>query len=117
MLFLPSATDRSEKHNQYVDSVRLWPIDIKSSDFGKNFDPSKLDQVNDVDREKTRECVLNILRKLVDLSNQNLIGNAIVCLLRDHTTSKMICGMERKEKTCLRSLLFPIENDIYNVYV
>ena len=34
-----------------MDSVRLWAIDLEPSDFGKNFDPSKLDQVNDRDRE------------------------------------------------------------------
>ena len=52
--FLPSTTYRSEKHNQYMKSVRLWPIDIEPNDFGENFDPSRLDQVNDEDREKTR---------------------------------------------------------------
>ena len=40
-----------------MESVRLWPIDIEPSDFGENFDPSKLGQVNDEDREKTRMCV------------------------------------------------------------
>ena len=53
--FLPSTTDRSEKHNQYMDCVRLWPIDIDPSDFGENFGPSKLDHMNDEDQEKIRE--------------------------------------------------------------
>ena len=96
---LPSTTDRSEKHNQYTDSVSLWPIDIKSTDFGKNFDPSKLDQVNDIDMEKTRECVLKVLRKVVDLSNQNLIRNAN-CLLAKRPHNKqndLWYGKKRKD--------------------
>ena len=120
--FLPSTTYRSEKHNQYMEFVRLWPIDVEPSDFGENFDPSKLDHVTDKDREKTRECVSKVLRKVVNLSNQNLVRNAN-CSLRDLTTSKIICCLEKKEKTRLRNLLFPIENNvmfvdkIYHVYL
>ena len=82
-----------------MESVRLWPIDIKPSDFGENFDPSKLDQVNDEDREKTRECVLKVLRKVVNLANQNLIRNAN-CLLakRPHNEQDNLCfGKKRKD--------------------
>ena len=98
-LFLPSTTDRSEKHNQYMDSVRLWPIDIKPSDFGEYLDPSKLHQVNGEDREKSRECVLNVLGKVVDLSNQNLIRNAN-CLLAKRPHNKqdnLWFGKKRKD--------------------
>ena len=41
--FLPSTTDRIEEINRYVKSVNLSPTDIDASDFGPNFDPSKLD--------------------------------------------------------------------------
>ena len=97
--FLPSTTDGSEKHNQYMESVRLWSIDVEPSDFGENFDPSKLDQVNDEDREKTRECVLKVLRKVVNLSNQNLIRNTN-CLLakRSHNEQDNLWfGKKRKD--------------------
>ena len=95
-----------------MESVKLWPIELEPGDFGENFDPLKLDHVNDEERAKTRECELKVLRKLVDLSNQNLVRNAS-CLLtkRPHnkTTSKITCGLEKKEKTRLRNLLFPIK--------
>ena len=60
-----------------MGSVNLSAIDIDISDFGQNFDPSKLDYINP-ERKDVRESVLNVLRKVVDLSNQNLRRNAIV---------------------------------------
>ena len=70
-----------------MKSVRLWPIDVEPSDFGENFDPSKLDHVNCEESEKTRECVLKVLRKVVDLSNQNLVRNTN-CLLAKRPHNK-----------------------------
>ena len=97
--FLPSTTYRSEKHNQHMEFVRLWPIDIELSDFGENFDPSKLDHVNDEDREKTRECVSKVLRKVVDLSNQNLVRNANCLLAKrpDNEQDNLLFGIKRKD--------------------
>ena len=40
--FLPSTTDRIEDSNRYLGSVNLNPIDIELSEFGSNFDPSRL---------------------------------------------------------------------------
>ena len=40
--FLPSTTDRIEDSNRYLWSVNLNPIDIELSEFGSNFDPSRL---------------------------------------------------------------------------
>ena len=51
------------------------PIDIDPSETGKGFDPSPLDFENK-DREKNRESVLKVLRKIVDLSNSNFQKNA-----------------------------------------
>ena len=42
---------------------------------GISFDPSKLDYDNP-DREKMRKPVLNVLKKVVNLSNANTIKNA-----------------------------------------
>ena len=69
--FLSCAVDRVEEINQYLGSVNLSAIDIAISDFGKNFNPSKLDFANP-EREELRKSVLNILRKVADLSNQNI---------------------------------------------
>ena len=68
---LPCTVDRVEEINQYLGSVNLSAIDIAISDFGKNFNPSKLDFANP-EREELRKSVLNILRKVADLSNQNI---------------------------------------------
>ena len=40
--FLPSTTDRIEDSNRYLGSVNFNPIDIELSEFGSNFDPSRL---------------------------------------------------------------------------
>ena len=58
-----------------MDSVNLMPIDMDQSEFGENFDPSTLDYENK-DREKNRESVLKVLKKVVDLSNSSLRKNA-----------------------------------------
>ena len=73
--FLPSTTDRIEEINRYVNSVNLIPIDIDPSAFGKNFDPSKLDFENE-DKQKMKDSVLKVLRKVVDFSNSSLQKNA-----------------------------------------
>ena len=72
---LPSTTDRIEDITRYMNSVNLIPIDIDPSELVKNFGPSKLDFENK-DRQRTRESVLRVLRKVVDLSDSNLQKNA-----------------------------------------
>ena len=54
-----------------MNSVNFLPIDINSSEFGEDFDPSTWDFDNP-DREKNRESVLKVLNKIVDLSSSNL---------------------------------------------
>ena len=72
---LPCTVDRVEEINQHLGSVNLLAIDIGISDFGKNFIPSKLDFANP-EKEELRESALKVLRKAVDLSNQNIRQNA-----------------------------------------
>ena len=52
--FLPCTVDRVEEINQYLGSVNLSAIDIDISDFGENFNPSKLDFANR-EREELRK--------------------------------------------------------------
>ena len=73
--FLPSTVDRIEDINKYLGSVNLNAVDIDISEFGEKFDPSKLD-FNNTEREDIRKSVLKVLRKVADLSNQNLKRNA-----------------------------------------
>ena len=70
--FLPFVMDRDE------DIIDLLPIDIEFSDFGEDFDPSKLDFEN-ADRERNRKSVLKELKKMVYFSNDNL-QKKVVCL-------------------------------------
>ena len=70
--------DRIEIINKYINSVNLMPVDIDPIEFGEDFDPSTLDFGN-ADREKNRESVLKVLRKIVDLSNSNLKKMQVVC--------------------------------------
>ena len=72
--FLPCTTDRVEEIKKYMGSVNLSPINIEISEFGDIFDPSKLDYANP-EKESTREAVLKVLKKVVDLSNQSLQQN------------------------------------------
>ena len=73
--FLPSTVNRVEKINKYLGSVNLNAVDVNISEFGKNFDPSKLD-FNSAEREDIRKSVLKVLRKVTNLSRQNLKRNA-----------------------------------------
>ena len=98
-LFLRSTTERIEENNQYKNSVKLWPVDIDPSEFGENFDPSKIDFEN-VDREKIKKSVLKVLRKAAALSNQNLIRNA-ECLLakRSHNYQDILWVSKKRKHT------------------
>ena len=78
-VFLPPITDRIENVNRYMGSVNLSSIDITEDNFevegGIPFNPSKLDYENP-GKEKMRQAVLKVLKKVVDLSNTNIIKNA-----------------------------------------
>ena len=73
--FSPSTVDRIEEMNHYLVSVNLNPIDIEIDEFCEKFDPSKLDY-NSSEKEKIRKSVLQVMKKVVDLSSQNPKRNA-----------------------------------------
>ena len=77
--FLPSITDRIEKINKHMGSVNLIPIDILEDTFkvegGIEFDPYKLDCENPK-KDAIKDSILKVLKKMVDLSNSNLLKNA-----------------------------------------
>ena len=73
--FLPSTTDTIE---DIMNSVNLIPFDINKKEFevdGGDFDPLRL-EFDNPDRQKTRESILRVLKKVVDLSNSNFQKNA-----------------------------------------
>lgn len=59
--FLPLTIDRVEEINNYLGSVNLNAVDIDISEFGENFDPSKLN-FNSTEREDIRKSVLKVLK-------------------------------------------------------
>ena len=64
-----------------MGSVNLNPIDIPEDSFeveGGKFDISKLNFYNS-EKEKMREAVLKVLKKVVELSNANVIKNSKGC--------------------------------------
>ena len=77
--FLPSTTDRVEEINRHIDSINLTPIDIPENTFkvedNAQFDPTKLDY-ECKEKEKITKAVVKMLKKIINISNSNLIKNA-----------------------------------------
>lgn len=59
--------------------VYLKPTDTEEDEFGEGFDPSVLDR-DHLDKEKAREAVLKVHKKMADISNASLKRNADVLL-------------------------------------
>ena len=76
---LPSATDRVEDINQYVESVRLSPIDMLEKTFvveeNISFDALKLD-FECPEKEKIAKAVVKMLKKNHRCVNANLVKKA-----------------------------------------
>ena len=76
---LPSITDRIEKINRHMGSVNLVPIDISEDTFEVEgdieFDLYKRDYENS-EKSAIKDSILEVLKKIVDLSNSNLLKNA-----------------------------------------
>ena len=77
--FLPSINDMVEKINRHMGSINLTPIDIPGNTFevedNVQFDPSKLDY-ECKKKEKITKAVVKMLKKIIVISNRNLIKNA-----------------------------------------
>ena len=94
--------DRSEEINRYLGSVNLSLINVPVSSFEvkKNvvFDPSKLDFASQ-EKEIMTGAVVKMVKKIVHMSNANLVKNA------DGLLSKFDWGVSiewiGKNKTCL----------------
>ena len=84
-----------------MGSVNLLPIDISEDSFEVEnevaFNPSKLDYENP-DKEKLSEAIVKMLRRVVELSNANLIKNADGLLAKMYTDDDIEwMGKEKKE--------------------
>ena len=79
--FLPATLDRKEDIIQYKDNVHLHPIQVEYDSFKfefniDNFNPALLEKRGDLESEHLRSSVLQIMKKIAMLSNQNLLRNA-----------------------------------------
>ena len=76
--FLPSTNDRVEQKYRHMGSVNLTPIDITENTFevedNVQFDPSKLDY-ECKEKEKITKAKVKMPKKIIDISNSNLIKN------------------------------------------
>ena len=72
--FLKSTVDRIEKISKHLGSVNFRAVHINKNDFSENFNPAPLDYMKDKILA-ARESVLNVLKKIVDYSSQNLKRN------------------------------------------
>ena len=76
--YLPSTMDRVEDINRHRGSINLLPIDIPEKTFevedNVQFDPSKLDY-DCPEREKITKAVVKMLKKIMQISNSNLVEN------------------------------------------
>ena len=78
---------RLEDVNKYLNNVSIKPLDITQADF-KQWTESGLDlepQYLELSGEKkkiTRECVVSVLKHMVQISNSNLVRNADDSLAR-----------------------------------
>ena len=72
--FLPPITDRSEEFNRYMNCVNIHPFDIGEKEFGNDFKPNRLDFIGDKKAE-TVQNVCNVLKKVAQIFNTNLIKN------------------------------------------
>ena len=79
-----------------MGSVTLSPIDISKKTFEE--DPSKLD-FESPEKEKIAKAVVKMLKKIIDISNANLVKNADGVLSKRNVNEKV----ERvgKDKKCL----------------
>ena len=79
IFFISSTTNRSEEINRYLGSVNLSLIDIPVNTFetkeNVSFNPSKLDFACP-EKEVMSRAVVKMLKKIVDMSNANLLKNA-----------------------------------------
>ena len=92
--FLPFVTDRSE------DIVDLLSIDIEFSDFGKDFNPSKL-YFENADRERNRGSVLKMLKKWFIFLMKIYRKKLILCqLIRPHRNNVFV----RNSIVCLKEI-------------
>ena len=88
-LYLPSTLDRKEDFLKWKDRVHLHPIDLnygelKSMNEGNDMNPALLD--NKTLRKDVVPAYYKVMKKMAEVSNQNLIRNSDAHLARGGKT-------------------------------
>ena len=88
-LYLPSTLDRKEDFLKWKDHVHLHPIDLnygelKSMNEGNDMNPALLD--NKTLRKDVVPAYYKVMKKMAEVSNQNLIRNSDAYLARGGKT-------------------------------
>ena len=88
-LYLPSTLDRKEDFLKWKDHVHLHPIDLnygelKSMNEGNDMNPALLD--NKTLRKDVLPAYYKVMKKMAEVSNQNLIRNSDAYLARGGKT-------------------------------
>ena len=78
-MFLPSTLDRKEEFIQWKDHVNLHPIDISIDELAELTSLQKINPAilnNNDEREKHVDGYYKVMKKVAEISNQNLIRNS-----------------------------------------
>ena len=101
--FLPSTTDRVDETNIHMGFINLLPIDIPEKTFeaedNVQSDPSKLDY-ECPEKEKITRAVVKMLKKIIDISNANLVKYADG-LLSKLNVNEEVDGSAKTKSVCL----------------
>ena len=88
-LYLPATLDRKEEFLQWKDNVHLHPIDVNYEELklmneGADMNPALLD--NKTLRKNVVSAYYKVMKKMAEVSNQNLIRNSGTYLARGGKT-------------------------------
>ena len=88
-LYLPATLDRKEEFLQWKDNVHLHPIDVNYEELklmneGADMNPALLD--NKTLRKNVVSAYYKVMKKMAEVSNQNLIRNSDSYLARGGKT-------------------------------
>ena len=103
--FLLSITDRSKESNQFMNCVNIHPFDNDEKEFGDDFKPNRLGDK----KAETAQSVFNVLKKVAQISNTNLIKSADYLLNKSQLTLKLNGLASTKLDSHKTSLKSPIK--------
>ena len=111
IFFFLAITDRSEKINQYLNNISIFPIEITQSQLnnwvGTKFDPFKLDLFA-LEKNSMTDAVVKRLKHMNDISNSNIVRDGNGLLSKKEVEVPVDWIGEKKNGFHLRNLKSPI---------